>query len=105
MNVTRVFGVRRVSTLCNGPATGPAGEGYVTNANDGLCFLADQAYVLAFSLMMLHTDAFNKHNRYKMTKADYVKNTRLPGVLPEMLEVRGQYFQLGVRLIAVLVFL
>ena len=43
--------------------------------------------------MMLHTDAFNKSNRNKMTKADYVKNTRLPGVLPEMLEVRGQIFR------------
>jgi Sec7-like guanine-nucleotide exchange factor len=51
-------------------------------------WIADHAYVLAFSLMMLHTDAFNKHNKNKMTKADYVKNTRLPGVLPEMLEVR-----------------
>jgi hypothetical protein len=56
-------------------------------------FGADHSYVLAFSLMMLHTDAFNKNNRNKMTKADYVKNTRLPGVLPEMLEVRGQIFR------------
>jgi Sec7-like guanine-nucleotide exchange factor len=48
----------------------------------------DQAYVLAFSLIMLHTDAFNKSNKRKMTKADYVKNTRLPGVPPEVLEVR-----------------
>jgi Sec7-like guanine-nucleotide exchange factor len=47
----------------------------------------DQAYVLAFSLIMLHTDAFNKSNKRKMTKVDYVKNTRLPGVPPEVLEV------------------
>lgn len=47
----------------------------------------DQAYVLAFSLIMLHTDAFNKSNKRKMTKADYVKNTRLPGVAPEVLDV------------------
>ena len=26
--------------------------------------------------MMLHTDAFNKNNRYKMQKSDYIKNTR-----------------------------
>jgi Sec7-like guanine-nucleotide exchange factor len=65
-----------VSALC----TGPACEGYVADANGALCFLADQAYVLGFSLMMLHTDAFNKHNKNKITKADYVKNTRLPGV-------------------------
>jgi hypothetical protein len=47
----------------------------------------DQAYILAFSLIMLHTDAFNKSNKRKMTKADYVKNTRLPGVPPEVLDV------------------
>ena len=68
----------------------------MTDANGGLCCIADQAYVLAFSLMMLHTDAFNKHNKNKMTKAGYVKNTRLPGVLPEMLEVPDQIFNMGV---------
>lgn len=47
----------------------------------------DHAYILAFSLIMLHTDAFNKSNKNKMTKAAYVKNTRLPGVQPEVLEV------------------
>jgi len=36
---------------------------------------------------MLHTDTFNKSNRHKMTKADYVKNTSLPGVEAEILEV------------------
>src|ERR1700678_2897913 len=36
---------------------------------------------------MLHTDAFNKSNKRKMTKAAYVKNTRLPGVQPEVLDV------------------
>ncbi|KAG8811794.1 hypothetical protein FRC17_002321 [Serendipita sp. 399] len=52
-----------------------------------LCsFALDQAYILAFSLIMLHTDAFNKSNKHKMTKPAYVKNTRLPGVQPEILE-------------------
>lgn len=37
---------------------------------------------------MLHTDAFNKSNKRKMTKADYIKNTSLPGVAPEVLDVR-----------------
>ncbi|GJE86030.1 Sec7 and PH-like domain-containing protein [Phanerochaete sordida] len=46
----------------------------------------DQPYILAFSLIMLHTDAFNKSNKRKMTKADYIKNTRLPGVAPEVLD-------------------
>lgn len=47
----------------------------------------DHPYILAFSLIMLHTDAFNKSNKRKMTKADYIKNTRLPGVAPEVLDV------------------
>ncbi|CAL1696041.1 unnamed protein product [Somion occarium] len=51
----------------------------------------DHPYVLAFSLIMLHTDAFNKSNKRKMTKADYIKNTRLPGVAPEVLDVRPQH--------------
>jgi Sec7-like guanine-nucleotide exchange factor len=49
--------------------------------------ITDHPYILAFSLIMLHTDAFNKSNKRKMTKADYVKNTKLPGVASEVLEV------------------
>lgn len=37
-------------------------------------------------MMMLHTDAFNKHNKNKMTKPDYIRNTRMEGVLPTVLE-------------------
>ena len=48
---------------------------------------SDHPYILAFSLIMLHTDAFNKSNKRKMSKADYIKNTRLPGVAPEVLDV------------------
>jgi len=48
----------------------------------------DHPYILAFSLIMLHTDAFNKSNKRKMTKADYIKNTQLAGIFPEVLEVR-----------------
>jgi Sec7-like guanine-nucleotide exchange factor len=47
----------------------------------------DHAYVLAFSLIMLHTDAFNPSNKRKMTREDYTKNTRLPGVPKEVLDV------------------
>lgn len=36
---------------------------------------------------MLHTDAFNKSNKHKMTKTDYLKNTSLPGIAPEVLDV------------------
>jgi Sec7-like guanine-nucleotide exchange factor len=39
---------------------------------------------------MLHTDAFNKSNKRKMTKADYIKNTQLAGIYPEVLEVSGR---------------
>lgn len=49
--------------------------------------MLDNTYVLAFSMMMLHTDAFNRHNKNKMTKADYVRNTRMEGVPPLVLEV------------------
>jgi Sec7-like guanine-nucleotide exchange factor len=52
----------------------------------------DHPYILAFSLIMLHTDAFNKSNKRKMTKADYRKNTGLPGIASEVLDVR--FFEL-----------
>ncbi|EIN13503.1 hypothetical protein PUNSTDRAFT_140028 [Punctularia strigosozonata HHB-11173 SS5] len=54
--------------------------------NPGLFTSEDHPYILAFSLIMLHTDAFNKSNKRKMTKADYIKNTRLPGVAPDVLD-------------------
>lgn len=54
--------------------------------NPGIFTDKDHAYILAFSLIMLHTDAFNKSNKTKMTKAAYVKNARLPGMRPEVLE-------------------
>ena len=53
---------------------------------------ADHPYILAFSLIMLHTDAFNKSNRRKMSKADYLKNTTLPGLIPEVLDVCRNLF-------------
>jgi Sec7-like guanine-nucleotide exchange factor len=52
----------------------------------------DHAYVLAFSLIMLHTDAFNPSNKRKMTKEDYTKNTKLPGVPMEVLDVSYNLF-------------
>ncbi|KAI8995538.1 hypothetical protein BD414DRAFT_479821 [Trametes punicea] len=54
--------------------------------NPNLFSSDDHPYILAFSLIMLHTDAFNKSNKRKMTKSDYIKNTRLPGVAPEVLD-------------------
>ncbi|WPH03138.1 Hypothetical protein R9X50_00601300 [Acrodontium crateriforme] len=43
--------------------------------NPGIFISPDKAYIIAFSLMMLHTDAFNKNNKRKMQKPDYIKNT------------------------------
>ncbi|CDO72333.1 hypothetical protein BN946_scf184977.g30, partial [Trametes cinnabarina] len=54
--------------------------------NPNLFSSDDHPYILAFSLIMLHTDAFNKSNKRKMSKPDYIKNTRLPGVAPEVLD-------------------
>ncbi|ESA42621.1 hypothetical protein GE21DRAFT_8031 [Neurospora crassa] len=55
--------------------------------NPGIYATADQAYFIAFSLLILHTDVFNKNNKHKMQKADYLKNTRGEGVFDEILEV------------------
>ena len=58
------------------------------NGHELCAYLAlDIPYILAFSLIMLHTDAFNKSNKRKMTKADYLKNTAISGVIPEVLDV------------------
>ncbi|KAK0567354.1 hypothetical protein OC861_002764 [Tilletia horrida] len=54
--------------------------------NEGIYASEDQPYILAFSLMMLHTDAFNKNAKNKMTKADYIKNTSAGGVPADILE-------------------
>ncbi|CAG8737258.1 4185_t:CDS:2, partial [Dentiscutata heterogama] len=48
---------------------------------------SDVAYVLAFAMLMLHTDAFNKSVKRKMTKDEFVNNTRIDGVPREILEI------------------
>ncbi|KAM7217849.1 protein transport protein sec73 [Rhypophila decipiens] len=55
--------------------------------NPGVYSTPDQAYFIAFSLLILHTDVFNKNNKHKMQKADYLKNTRGEGIFDEILEV------------------
>lgn len=55
--------------------------------NPGIYSSPDQAYFIAFSLLILHTDVFNKNNKHKMQKADYLKNTRGEGIFEEILEV------------------
>lgn len=54
--------------------------------NPGIYSSPDQAYFIAFSLLILHTDVFNKNNKYKMQKPDYLKNTREQGVYDDILE-------------------
>ncbi|KAL1305912.1 hypothetical protein AAFC00_004055 [Neodothiora populina] len=53
--------------------------------NPGIFQSPDKAYIVAFSLMMLHTDAFNKNNKRKMQKQDYVKNTSGQNVSDDIL--------------------
>ena len=53
--------------------------------NPGIFQSSDKAYIVAFSLMMLHTDAFNKNNKRKMQKQDYVKNTSGQNVSDDIL--------------------
>ncbi|KAI9883953.1 MAG: hypothetical protein M1823_004263 [Watsoniomyces obsoletus] len=43
--------------------------------NPGIFASADEAYFVAFSLLILQTDAFNKSNKHKMQKQEYIKNT------------------------------
>lgn len=54
--------------------------------NPGIYASPDQAYFIAFSLLILHTDVFNKNNKHKMQKPDYIKNTRGEGIFDEILE-------------------
>ncbi|KAF7594550.1 hypothetical protein BBP40_008997 [Aspergillus hancockii] len=54
--------------------------------NPGIFASTDQAYFIAFSILILHTDVFNKNNKRKMQKPDYVKNTRGEGISEDILE-------------------
>ncbi|KAI0124422.1 hypothetical protein BJ170DRAFT_586062 [Xylariales sp. AK1849] len=54
--------------------------------NPGIYSSPDQAYFIAFSLLILHTDVFNKNNKYKMQKNDYLKNTHGEGIFDDVLE-------------------
>lgn len=55
--------------------------------NPGIYSSPDQAYFIAFSLLILHTDVFNKNNKHKMQKPDYLKNTGGEGIFDDILEV------------------
>lgn len=55
--------------------------------NPGIYTNPEQAYFIAFSLLILHTDVFNKNNKHKMQRHDYIKNTKGEGIADEVLEV------------------
>ncbi len=44
--------------------------------NPGIFASTDDAQFVAFSILLLHSDAHNKNNKRKMQKHDYVKNTQ-----------------------------
>ncbi|KAH0558534.1 hypothetical protein GP486_004809 [Trichoglossum hirsutum] len=54
--------------------------------NPGIYASPDQAYFIAFSLLILHTDVFNKNNKHKMQRQDYIKNTSGEGISDDILE-------------------
>ncbi|KAI9824511.1 MAG: hypothetical protein M1819_000866 [Sarea resinae] len=54
--------------------------------NPGIYASPDQAYFIAFSILILHTDVFNKNNKHKMQRHDYVKNTQGEGIADDILE-------------------
>ncbi|KAK9463838.1 uncharacterized protein V1516DRAFT_71389 [Lipomyces oligophaga] len=54
--------------------------------NPEIFFSKEEAYITTFSLMMLHTDVFNKNNKHKMQRADYVRNTDVHGLSGDVLE-------------------
>lgn len=45
----------------------------------------DAAYLVAYSLLMLHSDLFNKNNKRKMQRHEYQKNTKGNGISEEIL--------------------
>jgi hypothetical protein len=46
---------------------------------------ADKAYFISFSIIILHTDVFNKNNKRKMSRLDYIKNSSCDGVSEDVL--------------------
>jgi hypothetical protein len=45
----------------------------------------DKAYFISFSIVILHTDFFNKNNKRKMQRNDYIKNSSCEGVSDDVL--------------------
>lgn len=47
---------------------------------------AEQVLYVVFSMVMLHTDVFNKNIKHKISKADYIRNAAIDGMAPEIFE-------------------
>jgi hypothetical protein len=47
--------------------------------------ITDKAYFISFSIIILHTDVFNKNNKRKMSRPDYIKNSSCEGVSDDVL--------------------
>lgn len=46
----------------------------------------DTVYILSFSILLLNTDKFNKSNKHKMSKRDFIRNTNYIGISEYFLE-------------------
>ncbi|PVI06328.1 hypothetical protein DM02DRAFT_679819 [Periconia macrospinosa] len=53
--------------------------------NPGIYINPDKAYFISFSIVILHTDFFNKNNKRKMQRVDYIKNSSCEGVSEDVL--------------------
>ncbi|KAF2015533.1 hypothetical protein BU24DRAFT_180166 [Aaosphaeria arxii CBS 175.79] len=53
--------------------------------NPGIYINPDKTYFISFSIVILHTDFFNKNNKRKMQRADYIKNSSCEGVSDDVL--------------------
>ncbi|KAL1606522.1 hypothetical protein SLS60_003927 [Paraconiothyrium brasiliense] len=53
--------------------------------NPGIYINPDKAYFISFSVIILHTDFFNKNNKRKMQRGDYIKNSSCDGVSEDVL--------------------
>ncbi|KAF2875127.1 hypothetical protein BDV95DRAFT_564373 [Massariosphaeria phaeospora] len=53
--------------------------------NPGIYLSPDKAYFISFSIVILHTDFFNKNNKRKMQRLDYIKNSSCEGVSEDVL--------------------
>ena len=53
--------------------------------NPGIYMNPDKAYFISFSIVILHTDFFNRNNKRKMQRNDYIKNSSCEGVSDDVL--------------------